>query len=111
MKTALAGVCSLDGEQLKERARHWVDLGECALQAATRGDKSVFEYRYSPDVEARLTELVEAERKCCAIGGMTWDLEKDGEKLLMSVSVPESMRDSKEMDLIFALIGGPHATR
>jgi hypothetical protein len=107
MKTAIASVCSLSGEELRERAQRWTEVRERALEAATQSEAGArFEYFSSPQVEAELRDLVAAERKCCAVDGIQWDLESSKDTLVVRVTIPESLRESPEVKLIFGVIGG-----
>ena len=107
MKTAIANVCSLNGEQLRERAQRWTEVRERALEAATQSEAGArFEYSSSPRVEAELRDLVAAERKCCAVEGIQWDLESSEDALVVRVTIPQALRESREVKLIFGVIGG-----
>jgi len=106
MSTPLQNVCSLNRGQLAERARQWTEMRRLALRSASRGEAGIFEYEHSREVEKQLRALVEAERRCCAVEGVAWDLERRADSLVLTVTIPESLRDSNEVSLIFAVIGG-----
>lgn len=105
MKTPVASVCSLERAQLEERSRRWAELGRLALRSVTRGETNVFEYARSDRSEAVLEELVAAERECCALGGLTWDVAKRADALVLSLTFPAALRGSREAELILAALG------
>ena len=107
MKTAISNVCSLEREELSERAQSWTAIRERALRAAFRTDTGArFEYARSAETEEQLEALIQAERECCAMGGVGWSLEKGTEILTVCVTTPDALRDSQEAKLIFAVLGG-----
>lgn len=107
MKKPLENVCSLDAGSLAERARSWAGVRDQALQRAERTENGArLVYARSAEMKARLDLLVQAERECCAVGGVDWRLEEANDTLVVHVTTPANLRDSPEAKLIFAVIGG-----
>lgn len=82
--------CTLDPNQLRDRAEFIDSLVADALIAQDEiagGVRSRF--RDTPDVEARVRELVAAESSCC--GFLSFDLSRrDGELWLAITGAPEA---------------------
>jgi hypothetical protein len=109
MKTPLQNVCSLDAGALAERAALWAGVRDQALQSAERTENGArLVYARSAEMKARLDRLVQAERECCAVGGVDWRLEEAKDTLMVHVTTPANLRDSPEARMIFAVIGGTY---
>ena len=79
--------CSLDGRELEARLAAVGGLGEAALIAHEgSGRRHTLRFRNSPGTRARLEEVVEAERRCCAF--LRLNLKQDGDAIVLSIEAP-----------------------
>jgi len=90
-----------------QRADEWEAIRTRALiDAMTTETGATLRYRNSAEVEATLHDLVEAERECCAVGGIEWDLTVADDVATVSIGVPQELRESSEAAVIYAVLSG-----
>jgi hypothetical protein len=84
-RTTLPIACTLDGESGPVRVARWRALIDAAgLGSQLNGDRLEVRFRAAPGVAAELSELVDAERVCCAFLG--WNVEPSDSDLLLTVT-------------------------
>lgn len=81
---SLDDVCSLPPADREARLA-WMrrEILPRALRREPREDGVSLVFRYDPDLERTLTELVAFERRCC--GGLSWDTHREGRTLRLTV--------------------------
>lgn len=76
--------CTLDAAEGGRRNEQWRRLdADYALERELRDGQLVVRYVDHPDAVQRLTELVEAERRCCAFVDWSVDRSKRGLRLVV----------------------------
>ena len=73
--------CSLEAEALGDRIAEWRALPLIAAEPAPDGVRA--RVRRAGDAEARLAQLVAAERDCC--GFADWQVIAEGDELVLDV--------------------------
>jgi hypothetical protein len=94
MKTEIqppALACHLDAGNYQKRTRRFADLNRQFL-LGTGWLELGLELTYSPSATAELRELVRLEEECCPF--LRFQLEPEQSLIKLSITVPESARDS-----------------
>ncbi len=79
--------CSLDQRALEERFATAGGVGDAALIAhEATGRRHKLRFRNLPETRARLEQMVDAERQCCAF--LRLDLKQEGDEILLAVDAP-----------------------
>jgi hypothetical protein len=76
--------CTLDAAEGGRRNEQWRRLdADYALERELRDGQLIVRYVDHPDAVRRLTELVEAERRCCAY--VDWSVDRSNDALRLVV--------------------------
>ena len=76
--------CTLDGLETGRRWREWEKMLDSRLDFQNSGQQLTVTFPGDGDLRTRLTDLVEAERLCCAF--VSWDLDQDANHFELRVS-------------------------
>jgi len=83
--------CHLDARNYQQRTQQFADLNRRFLLESRRLELGC-ELSYSPSATAELRDLVRLEEECCPF--LRFQLEPKESSIKLSITVPESARDS-----------------
>jgi hypothetical protein len=79
--------CSLNVSEMSVRLAEMAEVGHRSLKSSDRaGSRALLRFDADRETRARLTQIVAAERECCAF--LTFDLRSEGDQLTLSVQAP-----------------------
>jgi hypothetical protein len=80
--------CSLGASDLQARLRELGAFGRANLIERAAGDDGPhLRFRRTPEAEARLRSIIEAERRCCPF--LDFDLVEDDDALELRITAPD----------------------
>jgi hypothetical protein len=86
--------CSLAAGAHKDRITWIESLAKRGLRGHARDDLTLY-LAYAPEAASEVQELIEQERKCCPF--LTFDLLQAAETFYVTITAPETARDSANM--------------
>jgi hypothetical protein len=88
--------CTLDGGSYQDRIAWIAELARDGLRRHTRTDLTL-ELRYAPEVAAKVHEMVDKERQCCAF--LSFEMTENRDAVQLKITAPERARDA--VDVLF----------
>jgi hypothetical protein len=101
MATEIPIACTLSATDYRARLAKIASLTRDALRHVERRGLTL-DLRYAPEAAARVRELVEQERTCCAF--LQFDLQESAEEVRLLVTAPPAAADAVP-DLLLELTG------
>lgn len=93
--------CTLSASDYRRRLAEIAALSRDALRHVQRRGLTL-DLRYAPEAVARVRQLVEQERACCAF--LQFELQEDAQEVRLLVTVPPAAADAVP-DLLAELTG------
>lgn len=86
--------CSLDTGSFKERIAWIASLNARSLTSSRRDDLALT-LEYQPAALDDVRTLIRGEQACCAF--LDFDLDERTDKLILTITAPETVRDAADM--------------
>jgi hypothetical protein len=101
MGTEIPIACTLSATDYRDRLAQIAALSRDALRHVERRGLTL-DLRYAPEAAARVRQLVEQERTCCAF--LQFDLQESADEVRLLVTAPPAAADAVP-DLLLELTG------